>query len=79
MGWGGGSVEGKEEEGEREFIETDADACHFSKDGAGRGELFFRSAIRAVKLSIVFPASCQRAGAVLLDVFTHAHMHTLKQ
>lgn len=60
---------------EREFIETDADACHFSKDGAGRGELFFISAIRAVKLSIVFPASCQRTGAMLLDAFTHTHTH----
>lgn len=37
--------------------------------------MFFISAIRAVKLSIVFPASCQRARVVLLDKFAHTHTH----
>lgn len=72
----GGSVEEKEEE-EGEFIETDADACHFFESGSGEGELFFISAIRAVKLSIVFSASCQRAGAVLLWMCSHTYTRTL--
>lgn len=75
----GGSVEEKEEE-EGGFIETDADACHFSESGSREGGIVLYKCHQSCEVEHCFFCFLSKSwSSAFMDAFTHTYTHTLKQ